>query len=287
MAAIVIKTGSERENCYRFCRILVDIGNKIARGYVERVITYNFGYKDINEFFNINENLIREFPDKYGYYNQGKFIKNNYLDGVIRAQFNKTLDHFDVGACTSLIQNILASNSKYVDHFDKHPNPFYLNFDKNDSLYKLREMRNEHFGHIFVFKMGHSDFAKAISDLDGIFYDLNNNNYSFRTEINNVMRETVMEDKMQEYLKIILEDFIADRNLIKDFLDVLQDKINEDRDNFQTIKDLISEIDLDEIKDSLETKIINLSNEIKANEEACQMIISDGFKQNLKDLFEK
>ena len=66
MAAIVIKTGSERENCYRFCRILVDIGNKIARGYVERVITYNFGYKDINEFFNIKENLIREFPDKYG-----------------------------------------------------------------------------------------------------------------------------------------------------------------------------------------------------------------------------
>ena len=50
---------------------------------------------------------------------------------------------------------------------------------------------------------------------------------------------------------------------------------------------MISEIDLDVIKDSLETKIINLSNEIKANEEACQMIISDGFKQNLKDLFEK
>ena len=65
-----IKTGSERENCYRFCRILVDIGNAIARGYVERVITNNFGYKDINEFFNINENLIREFPDKCGYYNK-------------------------------------------------------------------------------------------------------------------------------------------------------------------------------------------------------------------------
>jgi hypothetical protein len=31
---IIVKTGSERENCYRFSPILVDIGNKIARNYV-------------------------------------------------------------------------------------------------------------------------------------------------------------------------------------------------------------------------------------------------------------
>ncbi len=57
---------------------------------------------------------------------------------------------------------------------------------------------------------------------------------------------------------------------------ILKDKIIEDHENFQTITDLISKIDLDGLKDSLETKIINLSNEIKNNE--------DGFKQILKEL---
>jgi hypothetical protein len=68
----------------------------------------------------------------------------------------------------------------------------------------------------------------------------------------------------------------ADRNLIKEFLEILNDKIIEDHENFQTVKTLISKIDLDGLKDSLETKIINLSNEIKNNE--------DGFKQILKEL---
>ena len=48
---IIVKTGSERENCYRFCRILVDIGNKIARDYVENIILDYYGYKNINQFF--------------------------------------------------------------------------------------------------------------------------------------------------------------------------------------------------------------------------------------------
>ena len=47
MAAIVIKTEIERENFYRFCRILVDIGSKIARGYQVFVkASVGIGYKD-------------------------------------------------------------------------------------------------------------------------------------------------------------------------------------------------------------------------------------------------
>jgi hypothetical protein len=173
VSSIVIKTGSERENCYRFCRILVDIGNKIARDYVEKLIIFNFGYNDINHFFQTNEKLILEFPDQCGYNQQGKLInKNNYLDGVIRImknkQFKKTLDQFDVGACTSIIQNMFASEcfgkpSKYLSYFNKHTKKFNLSFNCNHSLYKLRELRNEYFGHIFVFKMRENEFREPIN----------------------------------------------------------------------------------------------------------------------------
>jgi hypothetical protein len=46
-------------------------------------------------------------------------------------------------------------------------------------------------------------------------------------------------------------------------LDILKDKIIEDHENFQTITDLISKIDLFDLKNSLATKIINLSNEMR------------------------
>jgi hypothetical protein len=288
---IIVKTGSERENCYRFCRILVDIGNKIARDYVGKIIL-SYGYNPISEFFQENRDLIKEFPDKLGNYIKGKLIKkNNHLDGVIRVinnpEFNDTLDLFDIGACSSIIQNMLASNSKYLKYFNsihkKDPNKCKLSFDKSHSLDKLRELRNASFGHIFVFKMEASDFEQEINKIDGIFYDLNNKSYSHRNEINKVMNETLIEDKILKYLENILKDLIQDRNLIKDFLDSFKYKINEDRENFQTIIKLISEIDLDELKKSLETKIINLSNEIKINKKASLMILSDGFKHNLKE----
>jgi hypothetical protein len=283
----IVKTGSERENCYRFCRILVDIGNKIARDYVENIIKY-YGYKDIIEFFKENRDLIKEFPVKMGNYITGKLIKkNNHLDGVIRVinnpEFNDTLDLFDIGACTSIVQNMFASNSKYFNYFKKDPKKCKLLFDNSHSLDKLRELRNASFGHIFVFKMEASDFEREINKIDGIFFELNNKSYSHRNEIKKVMDEALIEDKILQYLENILKDLIADRNLIKDFMDVFNHKINEDRENFQTIKDLISEIDLYWLKDSLDAKIINLSKVIRKNKKASLMILSDGFKQNLKE----
>jgi hypothetical protein len=122
-----------------------------------------------------------------------------------------------------------------------------------------------------------------MNEIDGIFYDLNNKSYSHRTAINKVMDETLIDDKKLQYLENILKDLIADRNLIKDFLGVFNHKVNEDRENFQTIKDLINEIDLYWLKDSLKAKFINLSKVIRKNKKAFLMILSDGFKQNLKE----
>jgi hypothetical protein len=270
----VIKTGSERENCYRFCRILVDIGYKIARDYVENIIL-DHGYEDIKQFFYFYKALIIDHP---------KVFTVKHLDGVIRVikkpEFDETFDMFDVGACTSIIQNIFASNSKYLKYFNNHSKEFKLFFGESHSLHKLRKLRNKHYGHMFVFKMGNKEFDEAINDMKEIFNDLlkviKNKSYCFKTEINKVMDETIIEETMIQYSQMALKELNADRNLIKEFLKILNDKIIEDHENFETVKTLISKIDLDGLKDSLETKIINLSNEIKNNE--------DGFKQILKEL---
>jgi hypothetical protein len=136
--------------------------------------------------------MIKEFPVKCGIYIKCKLIKKNYyLDAVIRVikkpQFNDTLDLFDIGACTTIVQNMFASNSKYLNYFKKDPKKCKLLFDNGHSLDKLRELRNASFGHIFVFKMEASDFEREINKIDGIFFDLNNKSYSHRNEINKVL----------------------------------------------------------------------------------------------------
>ncbi len=90
----VIITGSKREqitNFYRFCQILVDIGNKIARDYVKKIIL-DHGYKDIKQFFDVIKEVIINHPNLLGV---------NHLGGVIRVinkpEFNETLGMFDVG----------------------------------------------------------------------------------------------------------------------------------------------------------------------------------------------
>ena len=42
---IDIKTGSESENCYKFARIVIDIGAEVSREYVNEVIKSS-GYTD-------------------------------------------------------------------------------------------------------------------------------------------------------------------------------------------------------------------------------------------------
>jgi hypothetical protein len=173
------------------------------------------GYNSINHFFQVNQGLIREFPAKCGN------NKSNHLHGVKRVinkpEFNETLGMFDVGACTSIIQNMFASNSKYLNYFNKHPRQCEFAFDKSHSLYKLRELRNIHFGHIFVFKMGDKEFKQAINDLEGILNDLSkvikNKSSCFKTEISEVMAETVIDEKVLRYSEIMLKEFILSENL--------------------------------------------------------------------------
>ena len=199
-SVIQIQTGSERENCYRFCRILIDIGNKIGQDYVKTVIL-GFGYNDINDFFKINYNKIVNHPVEFGVYNNRReLIKNKHLDEVIikitNPQFNNTLDQFDISACTKIIRNMFARNSKYQKYFNHDSK----NFDDNPNLYKLRDLRNKYYGHIASFKMANNDFEQAIKELVPIF-DGFSGNFSFITEINKVMKESLMEeDKMQKYL---------------------------------------------------------------------------------------
>jgi hypothetical protein len=79
---------------------------------------------------------------------------------------------FDVGACTSIIENIFTYNLKNLNYFNGHPKQCDLSFHKSHSLNKLRKLRNTDFGHIFVFKMGDKKFQRAINYLEGIFDDL-------------------------------------------------------------------------------------------------------------------
>ena len=202
-SVIQIQTGSERENCYRFCRILIDIGNKIGQDYVKAVILY-YGYTDINHFFKINYNKIVNHPVEFGVYNNRReLIKNKHLDEVIikitNPQFNNTLDQFDISACTKIIRNMFARNSYYLGFFQHNPNRC-LDFYENHNLNKLRDLRNKYYGHIASFKMANNDFRKAINELVPIFGGFRGN-FSFITEINKVMKESLMEeDKMQKYL---------------------------------------------------------------------------------------
>jgi hypothetical protein len=96
------------------------------------------GYDSIKDFFQVNEKMIKEFPDKCGIDIKCKLIKNNYLDAVIRVinipEFDETLDLFDIGACSSIIQNMFASNSKYLSYFKKDPNKCKLSFDKKSQF---------------------------------------------------------------------------------------------------------------------------------------------------------
>jgi hypothetical protein len=64
-AKINIKTGSVKENCYRFSRILYDVGADVSREYVTNIIK-DCGYT-VQEFFEKFSNVIlTEFKyDKY------------------------------------------------------------------------------------------------------------------------------------------------------------------------------------------------------------------------------
>jgi hypothetical protein len=188
---IQIKKGSETENFYRFCRVLIDIGNKIAQDYVTRKIL-NSGYCDINDFFIKNRDIIENNPSY-----------SDHLNGVRRSiektrmknnnRLVNTLDEFDSVACASIIQNILAWNHGFT-------------FDYNNPLIKLRELRNYKFGHTRVFKMSDNEFEEAINQLDRIFSNLTKN-YWFRDAINKVMNESIINVK--QYFEKILEDLSA------------------------------------------------------------------------------
>jgi hypothetical protein len=179
---IQIKTGSETENFYRFCRVLVDIGNKIAQDYATRKIL-NSGYNNINDFFIKKRNIIENNPNNSNHLNG---VKRSIEKTLMKNNDINTLDEFDSVACASIIQNILARH--------------------NDPLIKLRELRNDKFGHTCVFQMRDNEFEEAINQLIKIFYDLTKN-YYFRDAINKVMDESIINVK--EYFEKISEDLSA------------------------------------------------------------------------------
>ena len=247
--SISIRTGSERENFYKFSIVLIDIGTIISQKYLECIIKL-YGYPDLRTFINKNRNLINNNP---------------YLDGVKRIVNGPyyTIKNFEINACAALIQSILLPY--YVDQ------EFIKKTCKN--LIKLRDLRNRYFAHICSFTMQNHVFEGLIADLDAIFLSLSGIKgfiFDYRSEINKLMNEDVVEERIRKYFEDILEVFINNnKTQINDFLTKMSLKNNED------IKIFFKNIDFDSFMSSVD----NLSILIKENGKTCSSVISSEFKQ--------
>jgi hypothetical protein len=275
---INIKTGSKTENSYKFCKILLNIGNEIAQNYVERIIVQDAQYQSTDEFFSKNKILI-----------EGQF-NNTHFNSIKRiiSKHGFELKDFDIGACASIIQNIFASDSKYKNVFIVHPNSqTYQSLRFHESaLFELRDLRNQDFAHIVAFEMEDEKFKESIKKIETIFSKLTKGNDDFKVKINEVMNETITDEAIMTELKNKLEYLIADTTLIKDFLNTFKDKIDKDRHNFQDIKNVLNKIDSSENSKEI-MKFLDL---MRQNQKAVTIILSNEFKQAfelMKEMHEK
>ena len=205
---------SVRENCYKFSVILIDIGNIIAQNFVQHVIKI-LGFPDINSFLIFHNSYIIQ-------------SNNSYLDSVKRAiKIPCTIRNFDITACAAIIQNIINTpynaRSSLLIPPDIQASYYFL--------YKLRELRNENFGHITCFEMRSDKFKNLLdNEISIIFFNLTKaigSTFDFDNEIKKVLNEVAVEERMLKHFDKVLEDFKSSNlTQIKDFMSELKTKMN-------------------------------------------------------------
>ena len=265
---IDIKTGSESENCYKFARIMIDIGAEVSREYVNEVIkssgyTDTLGTVNIGKFFGDH---LSEIQKQKG---------NKYFDPINQAISPSivSLDKFDIGACAAIIQNMFDTRYKKLPF--NHTIIIFHN-TKYDKLYELRKIRNE-VAHLFVFRLEGNHFTRIVQKIEEIFPHLCGPSYSnYKIKIQAIMDDIVNDKAVQDYKTEILKILIDERDQLLNFLNEFSNKINEQG---QTTKTILNEIfsKLSNGENLVLTEISKLS--LLMNDDKLFYLISDESKK--------
>lgn len=262
---------NEESNAFKFGKILLECGTEVLKYQTIELIKQQ-GYDDIKTFFNCNYEDIKKNCNLYLVYKKIKPDVDN-------------LNEFDITLTYSIIQYILTdnkfpNNSPNVNEREKLKEEAMKNMgSKRYDCYQIKELRNQFYGHLVIFKISDNDFDENIEKLKSLILNLCNEGEKtkFEEKINQICAMNLTDSSEIESIK---EEFllqsIRNREHFKLFLDSALSNIGDTQTDLRK--------SLDQVTDTFDQKIVELN---KLMKELRSIISNEQRNQILKDFSKK